>query len=236
MKKNSFLTHVLALFLIISGCSSGGDTPQVVIPLDTSVIRTYQQGDRLAATMTLRDTATGNTATGTVNLVVGTIVQNPFGIDCRAFAISGTVTGPNGTEALSVRSLLYQDTDNSLYECGEFNENLGRYTFLTDTATTPNGVFLSLESPVQLGNSTSGVIFFDDGSWQDCTSTVQLKENVSTPVGLYESYRVSHSCSFSDGTTIVGTWWRVPSIFNLKESAIIDGVSAEMIVTSVNYK
>lgn len=228
---------ILFVLILVQGCGGGGDsTPAVAIPLDTSVIRTYQQGDTLTATMNLRDTASGNTATGSVTLIVGSIVQNPFGVDCRAYTISGTVTGPDRTIALSVRQLLYQDPNNSLYICGGFNDNLGRYVFLTDTATTPNGLLMELESPVQLGNSTSGVAVFDDGSWEDCTSTVQSKENVNVPLGFYETYRMYETCSYSDGTTLVNTVWRVPSIFNIKESGLIDGVSAEFEVTSYSYK
>lgn len=229
---------ILFALTLIQGCGgSGGDsTPQVLIPLDTSVIRTYQEGDSLTATMTLKDTASGNTATGTVTLLVGAIVQNPFGIDCRTDTISGTITGPTGSIAISSRDLFFQDIDNSLYDCGEFNEDLGRYVFLTDTTATPNGLLLELESPVQLGNSTSGIAFYDDGTWEDCTSTVQSIENVSIPLGLYETYRMQESCSYSDGTTLVNTAWRVPSIFNIKESGLIDGVSVEFIVTSYSYK
>ena len=144
------LTLTLAVISLISiGCSSGGGDsapPPTAIPLDTSVIRAYQEGDTATGTMTFTDPATGNTASGDVTLVVGGIVQNPFGIDCRAYTMSGTLTGPGGTEAFSIRQLLYQDTDNSVYECGEFNDTLGRYVFLTDTATTPNGVFLKTKA------------------------------------------------------------------------------------------
>ena len=219
---------ILFVLILIQGCSSGGgDATQVVIPLDTSVIRNYQQGDSLTATMKLTDPATGNTASGVATLVVGGIVQNPFGIDCRLYTLSGAFT--------SVRQLLYQDVDNSIYEYGEFNDELGRYVFLTDTATTPNGIFLKNKSPVQLGDSTSGLAFYDDGTWEDCTETVQSKENVSIPLGLYESYKIYQSCSFSDGKTIVSTMWMVPSIYFMKQSGVIDGFNAEFIVTSYSY-
>ena len=222
--------------LILSACGGGGgdSAPAVAIPLDTSVIRTYQQGDTITATMNLRDTASGNTATGSVTLVVGSIVQNPFGVECRAYTISGTVTGPAGSVAISTRNLLYQDINNSLFDCGEFKDNLGRYVFLTDTVATPNGLNLELESPVQLGNSTSAVAFFDDGSWKDCTSTVLAKENVSTPLGLYESYKTALSCSYSDGTILVSTIWTVPSIFSLKETGTMDGFAVEFLIQSYN--
>lgn len=185
--------------------------------------------------MTLTDPATGNKASGTVTLVIGGIVKNPFGIDCRSYTLSGSLTGPGGTVALSVRQLLYQDTNNSVYECGEFDDTLGRYVFLTDTATTPNGIFLETKSPVQLGDTTSGVIFYDDGTWDDCTETVQTKENVSVPLGLYESYKIYQNCSYSDGGTSVSTMWLVPSIYFLKETGVIDGLNAEFVLTSYSY-
>lgn len=234
--KKYFIVFAL---ILIQGCSSGGGDsapPPTAIPLDTSVIRAYQQGDTATGTMTFTDPATGNTASGDVTLVVGGIVQNPFGIDCRAYTMSGTITGPGGTVAFSARQLLYQDTDNSIYECGEFNDTLGRYVFLTDTATTPNGVFLSTKSPVQLGDSTSGIVFYDDSTWEDCTETIQSKENVSVPLGLYESYKIYQSCSYSDGSTLVGTQWYVPSIYYLKDSAVIDGLNAEFVLKSYSYK
>lgn len=233
MKK--YLT--LFVLILIQGCSSSGDGgSQTVIPLDTSVIRAYQQGDTLTATMTIRDTASGNTASGDVTVTIGAIVQNSFGIDCRSVIYSGTLTGPGGDAAYSIRSLFYQDANNSIYDCGDFSDDLGRYVFLTDTATSPNGVFLEEESPVQLGNSTSGVIFFDDGTWEDCTETVQSIENVSTPLGLYEAYKVAQSCSYSDGTASVSTQWSVPSIFDIKESGVVDGLSIEIVVKSYSFK
>ena len=223
--------------LVLSACGGGGGDsapPQVVIPLDTSVIRDYQQGDTLTATLNFRETSSGEVVSGDITITVGAIVQNPFGIDCKSAVFSGTLTGTGGTVAYSVRTLFYQDVNNSFYECGEFNDTLGRYVFLTDTATSPNGIFLENKSPMQIGNSTSGVVFLDDGTWQDCTSTVLAKENVSTPLGLYESYKTAQSCSFSDGTTLVNTIWTVPSIFSLKEMGTIDGFDVELLIQSYN--
>lgn len=228
-------TFMIILLMGVAGCggsSGGGGTTQTLISLTTSDIRTYMQGDMLTASLTVKDTATGNTASGDITITVGGIVQNPFGIDCRSVVYSGTLTGPAGTIAYSVRGLFFQDNNNSLYDCGEFNDTLGRYVFLTDTAETPNGVFLESKSPVALGDTTSGVAFYDDGTWQDCTRTVLAIENVSTPMGLYESYKISESCSYSDGTQLVSTLWNVPDIFNIKESGVADGLSLELVIKS----
>ncbi len=204
----------------------------VVIPLDTSVIRAYQQGDTFTATLYMREILSGQIVSGDVTLTIGAIVPNPYGIDCRSAIYAGTLTGLGGTVAYSVKTLFYQDVNNSIYECGEFNDTLGDYVFLTDTATSPNGIFLETKSPMQIGDSTSGVVFLDDGTWQDCTGTVLAKENVSTPLGLYESYKTALSCSYSDGTTLVSTIWTVPSINDLKETGTMDGVAVELLIQS----
>ena len=137
--------------------------------------------------------------------------------------------------AWNVRSLMYQDASNSLYDCGHFDDTLGRYVYLTDSADSPDGVFLEVESPMQVGNTTSAVVFYDDGSWEDCTQSVQAIENVSTTLGLYESYKSFESCSYSDGTMLTNTMWTVPSIFNIKESGVADGLSVEIDVKSYSF-
>ena len=245
------LTLVLAVMAVTgTGCGGsggsgggGGDNDPVVIPdpvaipLDTSDIRTYQQGDTVTGTSTIKDPVTGEQADGTFTVVIGGIVQNPFGIDCRTSTLSGTFTGPGGSVTVSVESLIYQDANNSLYECGEFDDTLNRYVFLTDnTAVTPKGIYLDIKSSVQLGDVTSGVITFDNGTWQDCTTTVQAKENVDVPAGVYESYKIEENCSYPDGSTSVDTTWFVPSIYFMKEVGTSDGVDAEFVVTDYNYK
>lgn len=230
--RNIIYIFTLALFVQFSGCSSGGDdSPQVVIPLDTSEIRSYQQGDSVTYNIALRHTSTGQTITGTVTMAVSAIVQNPFGIDCRSTIDTFTLTGPSGTESFTDRSLFYQDASGSLYDCGDFDDTLGRYVFLTDTPTSPNGIFLYRKSPVQVGDATSGVMFYDDGSWEDCTETVQAIENISVPIGLYESYKINVSCSESDGTTTIGTDWLVPSIFDIKGTYTEGVLTGDLVIT-----
>ena len=226
---------ILFSLILLQSCFSngGGD---VVIPMDTSVIRAYQQGDTFTATLTMREISSGQIVSGNVTITIGAMVTNPFGIDCRSATYAGTLTGPAGTAPYSVRVLFYQDADNSMYGCGEFDEASGDYVFLTDTATSPKGIFLENKSPVQIGDSTSGVVFLDDvnDTWQDCTRTVLAKENVSTPLGLYESYKIAESCSYSDGGTSLNTIWLVPGIFNLKETGTMDGFAVEFLIQSYN--
>ena len=105
--------------------------------------------------------ATGQTVSGNVTLTTGDTVQNPYGINCRVACASGTLTGSAGTVSVSDQSLFYQNANNILYECGEFDKIQGRYVFLTDTATTPNGLYPDEQSPMQVGNITSGIATYD---------------------------------------------------------------------------
>lgn len=227
---------ILFCLILLQSCSSsgGGDAPQVAIPMDTSVIRAYQQGDTFTATLNMREISSGEIVSGDVTITIGAIVQNPYGIDCRSVTYAGTLTGTAGTLPYSVKILFYQDADNSLYDCGKFDDTLGDYVFLMDSATSPNGIFLESKSPMRLGDSTSGLASFEDGTWQDCTRTVLAKENVSTPLGLYESYKVAESCSYSNGNTSDNTLWIVPDIFNLKETGTMDGFAVEFLIQSYN--
>ena len=82
----------------------------------------------------------------------------------------------------------------------------------------------------------SGVIFYDNGTWQDCISTVQSKKNVSVPLGFYEFYKIYENCSYSDGSTIVSTIHMVPSIYFMRQLGVIDGYNAEFVLKSYSYK
>lgn len=227
---------VLLISVLISSCGGDDGNPSApLVVLDTENIRTYVQGDSLEATYTARYTSLGQSATGNVTATIGGIVQNPFGIDCRLVIYSGTLTGSAGTIAYSVRSLFYQDSNSSLYDCGEFDEDLGRYVFLTDTASTPDGVFLESKSPMKIGDSTSGVLYFDDGTWEDCTETVVAIETVNIPLGKFESYKKNQSCSYSDGDVLESTIWTVPSIFDIKESGVINDIVLELEVISYAF-
>ena len=236
MKKlTSNLTLLLTPVVIATGCSSSDDSTVPPIPLDTSVIRAYQQGDTISATFTLTNTATGLTATGKGTFTIGDTVKNPYGIDCRVAITSGTVTGSAGTLDFSGRSLFYQDGNNSMYNCGDYDTASGKYIFIDDTTATPNGVYLELESPIQVGNTTAGVSTFSDGSWEDCTSTVEAIENVPIPLGLFESYRVQEACSYSDGTVSEETLWWVPAISDIKSSATEDSIRFEGQLTGYSW-
>jgi len=214
MNKN--ITTLIALLLLSScGGSGGGGSNQTLIPLSSSDIRTYKQGDSFTVSMVFTDTGTKQTATGDITLTVGPNVTNPSGISCFKVIYSGTLTGPAGTVPITTTSYYYQDINNNVYDCGESDN--GTDVFVTDTAITPNGLALNEKSPMALGNIISGITNYTDGSWNDCTSNIVGKENVSTTIGYYEAYKINYSCSYSNGSTLVGTEWVVPDLFTIKE-------------------
>lgn len=237
-----FLSFIIALLILITGCGSsgGGDSSQTLIPLSTSEIRTYQPGDSIIFSVAFTDTATREKVSGDATMTIGALVKNPSGIDCREVIYSGTLTGTAGSMPYSVKELIYQETDNSLFLCGKYDDALGGYVFVGQSSATPLGLVIEAKSPIQLGDTKSVLVFFTDGTWQDCTTTVVAKENVSIPLGLYESYKVSDTCSYSDGSSHVGTKWYVPNIFTLKETHTLydmgDVYDVEIVVKSYSFK
>lgn len=98
MKKIILLTSTLFVYACGGGGGGGGDNddePQVIL-LETSVIRDYQKGDELTATLTSREISSGAEVSGDITITFGQIVQNPFLIDCKSVVYSGTLTSPVG--------------------------------------------------------------------------------------------------------------------------------------------
>jgi len=203
------------------------------IRLDTSDIRTFQKGD----TITYRSKVAGSgvAMTGIITQSIGSTVTNPAGKTCLEHTISTTYTGIGGPAPLNVRLLYYQDKHNSIYECGFYdNDNQKQaYVFITDTENTADGLAMVFESPMKLGNSTSNLTTFTDGSWKDCTRTVKSIEEVVTAVGIYESYKISESCTTdADHSNTNTTIWFVPSVYTIKESGVGDIIAGDFVLES----
>jgi len=79
---------------------------------------------------------------------------------------------------------------------------------------------MKLKSPVEVGNITSGIVSYDDGSWQDCTMSVQAIENVTVPLGSFDAFKAYESCTFPNGGSYSGSQWWVPQIHMVKEISV----------------
>ena len=202
-----------------------------VIKLTSSDIRTYHQGDAINYTSFVA--GSGIALTGTLKQSISNTVANPSGKKCLEHAVSTTYTGIGGPTPLNVRLLYYQDKQNSLYECGFYDNKTSSYVFITDTPNTPGGIALSIKSPMKVGNTTSNLITYTDGTWKDCTRAVQAIEDVDTTIGVYESYKITESCSNSADNSLTTTaMWFVPNIYTVKESGIGDIIAGDFVLDS----
>ena len=202
--------------------------------LTDSDIRTYHQGDTIHYTSIIA--GSGSALAGNLQQSINNTVTNPSGKKCLEHTISTTLTGVGGPIPITARLLYYQDQQNSLYECGHFDNKTSSYVFITDTPSTPNGVALSIQSPMKVGNTTSHLINYTNGRWKDCTRTVQSIEAVNTAVGVYEAYKITETCSndADNSKTNVESWF-VPSLYTVKESGTGEFIAGDFILEGFTF-
>jgi hypothetical protein len=194
-------------------------------------IRTYHIGDTF-----VYDTIgkrLGMQARGPVTNILVEEVTNPEGVVCTSMVMTGTLVYFGGTIPVDGKTLYYQDGEGSLYECGRYSNEAGQYVFVENRPETPNGVSLILQSPVVVGSSVSGVTYYTNGTWRDCTSTITARENVVTGAGIFSAFRETGTCTASGGSTTTSTRWFYPQIFYVKTVETISG--AEVTATLDSY-
>ena len=234
MNINALCYFLISTISLISFTSTTFATENQVIKLGSSDIRNYQQGNTIHYKSVLA--GSGIALTGNIKQTVGDTVTNPSGKVCRVHSITATYNGVGGPAPVNIRLLYFQDEHNSLFNCGYFDEKSAKYIFINDTETTPDGVALNLESPLKIGNSTSNLISYSNGTWKDCTRTVQATENIDTAVGVYESYKILENCSTNaDNASTMTLVWFVPDIFIVKESGSGDAITGDFTLESFAF-
>ena len=220
--------------VLASDISSKNVLSPDVFKLASSKIRTYQQGD--AIYYKSRIAGSGAALSGEVKQSINNTITNPSGKKCLEHTVSSNYSGIGNDIALNVRLLYYQDKKNSLYECGFYDNKTASYVFITDTDSTPDGIALSIESPVKVGNTTSTLVTYTDSTWKDCTRAVQSIENVKTGVGNYESFKINESCSNSASNSNTQTdMWFVPSLYTVKESGIGEIIAGDFVLDRFDF-
>jgi hypothetical protein len=216
-----FLLIGISFFTI--SCGDGGDGEETQVNPLVSDMRVYKVGDTVTYELTWKYTITGEEWKGEATYLITEEVTNPYGIKCKAYEIAGYYISSGGS-AISFRTkeLFYQDNQANIYACGKYDEYSGDYIFILDTLSTPNGVKLWWKNPINIGDATSGTIYYQDGSWTDCSFRIIGTETVTTLNGTYETYKASENCSYSNGTTTVETHWLYPSIYDVKRSVLYD--------------
>lgn len=225
-----WIVLVIGISSLTLACGSGGGGSSVTVDAEQNIdmpvapltrdIRNYKIGDTITYAMTLKDNSSGNIATGDIVFQVTKEVENPYGIKCKEFSMAGILNWSGESFSRITRSLYHQDSQGNLYHCGKYNHKSVSYTFIDDSIDTPNGLATSLENPVSIGNVVSGIVYYDDGRWTNCTAEITGSETVTTLMGMYQSYKESESCSYSDGSSFVATSWLYPSIYYIKGTAV----------------
>jgi len=222
---------VFVIIVHLQGCGSPPnqtDTGSAVIdlpvtPVSTSVIRFLNSGtSQYEYTASISDT--NSTGTGEVSVIVGGVVANPSSQQCYEITYTHTVSSQSTTGVFisTVKYLLYQDVNGSIYLCGKYNYSSGQYVFITDTTATPNGLSLFIESPVALGNSVSKTLIYSNAESFNCTVTVRDISGVNVlNQGIYESFEVYQSCIDGAGDISTTSDWIVPELLLARSPASI---------------
>jgi hypothetical protein len=218
-----FLIVVFTIFSVI-GCGGGGgggdSTPP--IPLKTSNIRQFEPSDswNYSASGTLSDGVTTVNITGTANSqVLSTLKQSPVTQDdCLDQFTVITLSGQGQSITFDSHDYFLQDSNGSIFIYGEGDIVSGDIWVIFPA----EGYYLSLESPMAVGQSHGSMVDFDDGSSLTYSYSVDSIQNVSTPLGSYESYKITSNLSVVYGTgdseVVNATSWYVPGLGTVKLS------------------
>ena len=224
----------VSVSVFASDTSANNNLSPDVFKLTSSEIRTYHQGD--AIYYQSRIAGSGAALSGELKQSISNTITNPSGKKCLEHTVSSNYSGIGNETALDVRMLYHQDTQNSLHECGFYDNKTASYVFITDTENTPDGLALSIQSPLNIGNTTSTLVTYTDGTWKDCTRAIQSIENVKTGAGRYESYKINETCSNSaSNSNTQSDMWFVPSIYTVKESGAGEIIAGDFILESFSF-
>lgn len=212
---------LLVVLLLVScgGGGGGGGGSSSVISLKTSTIRSESIGDywHWSGTGTLNDGSTTINLTGTMSTqILSTMKQSPINFtNCLVEYSVLTLSGPGGSVSGDDYSYFLQDANGAIYEYGR--KELGQDVWVVSPSI---GYFLSTASPMGVGQSNSGIAWYNDDSKITYSYTVTSKENVSTSLGTYESYKLSISFTFEyfwgDSVVVSKNIWYVPGLGTLK--------------------
>ena len=188
------------------------------IPFPDSIIKNYKIGDLITYAMIYKTTNYGEFK-GDIAYQLVSDITNPYGVSCKVFNINGALTGSSFTVPVSEKSIFYQDAQGNLFDCGKYDSDTASYIFITNTNDTPDGLKLSIRNPVVIGDVFSGIINYQDGSWEQCTRKVEAKESTTTVNGIFNAFKITDSCSYSEGYTSTTTSWFYPPIFFIKQDS-----------------
>ncbi len=228
MRKTFGALAILIFVLFIYGCGGGGDSgsedisASTLIPLKTNTIRTAQAGDTWNYSVTGTYTANSTTVnlSGTGNeTILSSPKQDPITLtNCLDYHLMISLSGPSGFSASIIgHTYILQDATGTEYEYG-LNDGFNDMW----VSEASGGYFVSSQSPVIANQSYGASVTYSDGSTETTSAQIVGIENVNTPAGYYEAYKVFVNATyiFTDGTRTVesDTFWSVPGLGTVKET------------------
>jgi len=213
----------LCLLLTACGGGGGGGTPGPV-PLKSSVIRAMVPGDswQFSLSGTVSD-GTGQIGfTGTASAeILSTPVISPVSSDNCSDQYTVMNLNIPGVPPIDSHVYFRQDVDGSILGYGE-----GSSGFPNIWVVSPaSGYYVDLPSPMMAGLSSASSIGYDDGTIATYSVQITGTDNVSTGMGIYESYEVHYNYDSSEpsgaGGSIMATMWYVPGLGMIKEDSYV---------------
>jgi hypothetical protein len=156
--------------------------------------------------------------------ILPTIKQAPVTSDnCLDQKMTITISGVPGITALSIDDHLYfnQDASGTMRTFGGIDEST-QDIWIVNPAT---GFFIATASPMAVGNSGSSDVAFTDSSSLSYSYSVVSIDNVTTPIGYYESFKMTESSTYQypggDEEVVESTVWYVPGLGVIKVQSAV---------------
>jgi len=218
----------VSLCILLAACGGGGGgggTPGQV-PLKTAVIRTMVPGDSwqfsVSGTIDEGTGPIGFTGTASAEILSSPVISPITSDSCRDQYTVMNLNIP-GVGPLSIDSHVYlrQDATGSILEYGEGASGIANIWVVSPAS----GYYVNLPSPMAAGSSSASSITYDDGTTATYSLQVTGTDNVSTGMGIYESYEVHYNYDYTEpsgaGGSTMSTMWYVPGLGMIKEDAYV---------------
>ena len=236
--QNVSVLLLVCVVLVVADCGGGGGgggSPPVLIPLKTATIRTIVPGDtwHYSAAGQLTDDRGQHSITATVIVdILPTIIQSPVTSDnCLDQKTTITVGSISDDDHLYFN----QDASGTIRSFGEIDD-FGQDIWIVNPST---GFFIATTSPMAVGNSNSGSVTFTDGSSLSYSYSVTSIDNVATPVGYYESFKMTESSTYQYPSgyeeVVESAVWHVPGLGVIKVQSVDSLYSGGVLLWSLSY-
>jgi len=219
----------VSLCFLLTACGGGGGGgggPAGPVPLKTSEVRMMVPGDSwqfsLSGTVNEGTGEIGFKGTASAEILSSTVISPVTFDNCSDQYTLMNLNIP-GVGSLSLDSHVYfrQDVNGSILEYGEGASGTANIWVVSPAS----GYYVNLPSPMAAGLSSASSITYDDGTTATYSIQVTGTDNVSTGMGIYESYEVHYNYDYSEpsgaGGGIMATMWYVPGLGMIKEDSYV---------------